>query len=166
MTFKEKSSVFKWRKFNPFSGRYFDAEYNDGVKADLQQIAHVAMHNMVWRVSGYTRTGALLRADFGLFPGMKELSLVTQHKTDLYGIPGYVELTDDATHPWEAKIRTEFLTTNLTDEEKKNRVPDARVVSAATISHVPHEDWLRDYGEPFLSAYNCFQAVYLLINSL
>jgi hypothetical protein len=143
-----------WRRIGSVHNRYVDFELDDNVKADLQQINHIAFLSNSWIDADNPIAGESLRSDFKLFPGLKDLSIVTEQDYDYSGTPGYVEFTADVTQGWEAKLKTGFLTMNLNDAEKKNDLPDVHIVSAATITHIPGDDWDRDRGEPFVGIQN------------
>lgn len=122
------NNLLKWCKWSVGSGRELEHELEINIKADLEQIAHVAILSKHWLPDFFARrtapyTGVQAQAGIKLFSNLKQFSIVTRQRYDwFYGTPYYYEFTADTNQCWESRIEKEFLTMDLTDEEKKHGV--------------------------------------------
>ncbi|KAE9365803.1 hypothetical protein N431DRAFT_85401 [Stipitochalara longipes BDJ] len=148
-------NVCNWETWSKSKNQRIPTKMNAAVMADLEKITHLAILSRLWRYRNPGRrgsTGADLRIDaMSTFPNLKQLTIVTREAADSSGTPGYIEFTPDKTQTWESVCWKEFSTYQLSDAEKVKGVPGIQVVSASSTSHIPGDDWNRDYGEPFVS---------------
>jgi hypothetical protein len=147
-----------WEERDRQSRRWVNKELTNAVKADLDQVTHIAISYHTW--SHYTRFGRIdpyandLRDDVKPFSRLKQLLLVANSPSNC--TPGYVSFKDRTLQHESFRFvsfedfQKDFLHNWLNSHEKEMGVPDLKLVTATRITHIPGDDWERDKGEPFV----------------